>query len=196
MGQRAVTAPVVHFDRETHAYTLDGAPVVHITGMLKAAGYVDEEWFTEESRERGTLVHRLATDYDLGALPTPAALECPYKGWVLAHVAAMEAIRPTWAHVETAFISPQYRYGGRPDRVGRVFGAQAVLDLKTGAATKATPIQTALQAILVAPVLRLPAVNIVRFALHLKAAGRWTLVEHTDRHDFDRAYEIIQVCCR
>lgn len=191
----ALADPVFRFDKSEHRYFLDGVEIPHITTMLSDCGYIDETYFNEEGRDRGTMVHALTADYDLGALPNPAALECVWKGFVLGHVAAMRAVKPIWRHVETALVSPTYRFGGRPDRVGKVWGAWAVVDIKTGARHAATPIQTALQALLVAPELHLPATAIVRYELDLKESGRWQLYEHVNRRDFDKAYEVISACC-
>ena len=49
------------FDAIRHSYTelATGEERPHITGMLERTGWVDEEWFTEESSERGTAVHSL-----------------------------------------------------------------------------------------------------------------------------------------
>jgi len=190
----AVVIPSFRFDPETHEYYLDDVLIPHITGMLEATGYIDDEWFTEEACDRGTMVHRLAAEYDLGAISDPRQVVCEYKGWFLAHVEAMRTVHPTWLHVETALASPQHRFGGRPDRVGKVWGAWAVVDLKTGVPSKATPIQTALQAILVAPELHLPPAAIVRYELDVKENGKWRLFEHKAKSDFNEAYEVIREC--
>ena len=188
--------PVCRFDAIEHQYFIDGEEVPHITGMLDNVNLIDDAWLTEEGRERGQIVHRLAADFDLGAIADPRQVENIYKGWFLAHVAAMRTIRPTWTAVEQAIISVAHRFGGRPDRVGRVWGAWAVVDLKTGTRSAATPIQTALQAILAAPGLRLPPTAIVRYELDLKKNGKWELFEHTDRRNFDKAYEVIRDCAK
>jgi hypothetical protein len=145
---------------------------------------------------RGTIVHDLACQYDLGAIADPAAVECIHKGYFLAYVHAMRTIKPKWTLIEQALVSPDYRWGGRPDRAGRVYGAWAVLDIKTGVRSKATPIQLALQAMLAGPELHLPPEAILRYELDVKANGKMKLFEHPDRRDFDKAAEVIQECCR
>lgn len=184
------------FDADEHVYTelATGAHLPHITGMLDRCGWVDEEWFTEASCERGTAVHHMTADYDLGALDVPSCVS-PYRGYLLSHVKAMEIIRPTIEEVEEPHVHPTFRYGGRPDRVVRAYNLRAVLEGKSGGPARSHQIQTALQAILVAPSLNLPAEALGRFLLYWKDNGKFTLEEHRDRRDFDEAYRIIRKCC-
>lgn len=199
------------FDANRHEYvdTDAGEVLPHITGMLEACGWIDDRWYTEEGCTRGQVVHRLTTDYDLGAIERPGEVVAKYKGYLLAHVAAMKIIRAEWRHVEEPLVSRAHRFGGRPDRVGLVYAAQAVCEIKSGAipaparpaGSRADPsanshqIQTALQAILVSDELRLPAEAIQRHALYLKDNGRFRLIPHNDLRDFDEARRVIARCC-
>ena len=192
---KAAPTPVLRFDKADHEYFINDVKVPHITGMLEATGWIDDTWWTEESCERGTMVHRLAADYDLGAIPDPRSVECIYKGWFLAYVALMRVVRPQWKDIETALFDLVRRWGGRPDRVGKLWGAWAVVDLKTGQPSPATPIQLALQAILAAPEVGLPPTAMLRYEVRLRATGKGTLIEHRDPNDFQKAYEVIGKCC-
>lgn len=182
------------FDRDIHAYfdLTTGDVFPHITGMLEAAGWIDDRWYTEESCERGQAVHDLTAEFDLGVLEV-ASCESPYRGYVLGHVEAMRIIRPTFSKVEEPIVHPVFRFGGRPDRAAsRFYGLKAVVEIKTGQAEKAHQIQTALQAILEADDFHLPAERVARFALYLQPNGRFKLVEHPNRADFDEARRIIR----
>jgi len=169
--------------------------IPHITGMLEETGWIDARWYTEESSERGRIVHRLSADYDLGAIADPKLVTSKYKGWLLAHVKAMAILRPTWTHVEEPLISRRHHYGGRPDRVGLTYAAQAVAEIKSGAFEKAHGVQTALQAILVEEDVGVPADYIVRYGLYLSATGHFKLEQFVDRRDLDEARRIIRRCC-
>jgi hypothetical protein len=191
------------FDASRHEY-LDLAtrrPFPHITGMLEAAGLVDDLWYTEESSARGTAVHRMTADYDLGALDVETCVS-PFRGYLLAHVEAMGILRPEILTVEEPRVHRVHRYGGRPDRTIRYDGAVGVLEIKTTTApAKSHPVQTALQAILVEEELGVPAESLVRLALYLGPTGRWRCIQHgtvtfDQRRDFDRARAIIRDCCR
>jgi hypothetical protein len=184
------------FDAIDHLY-LDlhtEQEIPHITGMLQRTGWVDDLWMTEDGRERGQQVHRLTADYDLGALE-PSTCVSRYRPYLLGHVKAMSIIRPTWHHVEEPLVSTRYRFGGRPDRVGVLYGGAGVLEVKSGAFSRANQIQTALQAILVSDELGIPPELLLRFSLYLTQAGKFKLDANDDRRDFDEAYRIIKRCC-
>lgn len=187
------------FNAAAHEYiALDTGEVVpHITGMLTKAldengkPWIDDEYFTDESCVRGTAVHDLTLEFDLGALEVETCIS-PYRGYLLGHVEAMRVLQPQILKVEEAQVHPVYRYAGRTDRVLRMFDAAGVLEVKSGQEHKAHRIQTALQAILECDDLNLPAHRVKRWGLYLKANGRYKLVEFKDRRDFDKAYKIIE----
>jgi len=188
-------APAFRFDADEHIYTdLDGRQIPNITTMLKTTGWIDERWYTEESCLRGIAVHSLTTDVDLGALDVESCVT-KYRGYLLAHVAATKVLRPTWTEIEVPRVHEGFRFGGRPDRVGLVCNLHTIADIKSGAKHKAHPIQTALQAILVATPARLPAHQWQRMNIYIKATGKFCVEIHRNRRDFDEAMEIIKACC-
>lgn len=191
------TSLAFRFLAEEHAYIAadTGEALPSITQMLARTGWVDDAWWSEEACERGRCVHELTASYDLGALD-PATCVSKYRGWLLAYVAAMRALAPTWTHVEIPLVDPVHRFGGRPDRAGQVFGLRTVLEIKSGQPAKGDDKQTALQAILLASQGGLPAEHYERLALYLKPTGRFKLEQHKDRHDFDEARRIIRLCCQ
>lgn len=184
------------FDALNHEYIdlATGETLPHITGMLERTGWIDDTWFTEESSVRGQAVHRLTADYDLGALDVQSCVSL-YRGWLLAYVKAMKLFGAEILAVEEPAVHPMHKFGGRPDRVLRVLRALGVLEIKSGLPAKSHPIQTALQAILVAPQLSLPPESLLRFALYVRDNGSCKLEEHKRRYDFDKAREIIKTCC-
>jgi len=188
------TPPSFRFDQETHTYTdlVTGKEIAHITGILTRAGKIDDRWWTDEDSERGSAVHALTAQYDLGALDVPACVST-YRGWLLGYVKAMSMMRPEWLHVEEPFVLDRPRFGGRPDRVGKLYGAYSILEIKSGAPKPADMLQTALQALLVAPIIRLPAEGIVRYAGYFKNSGKFKVEMHTNRSDF---YEVRDILAR
>ena len=185
------------FDADTHTYTdATGAVLPHITGLLEAAGWIDTTWLTEAGRDRGTAVHELSAEYDLRGLD-PARVVSAHRGYLLAYIAAMKALRPRWTAVEVPCVHPVYRFGGRPDRVGRVLGLHTIAEIKSGAEERHHAVQTAMQAILVAGEHGgLPAEDYQRIAVYLKPTGRYVVERHTDRRDFGRAMEIVRATCQ
>jgi len=185
------------FDAFNHEYveTATGEVLPHITGMLERTGWIDDRWYTEESCARGQQVHRLTADYDLGAIDVDQE-RGPFRSYLLAYVDAMKVIPHEWVGIEEPLVHAGYRFGGRPDRHGRIYTAKGILEIKSGAVDKAHPIQTALQAILLAPIVGLPPELIDRFCLYVKPTGRWVLDQHKERRDLIEAQRIIQVCHR
>lgn len=188
------------FDADAHEYTDHrGRVLPHITGMLERCGWIDARWYTEESCERGQRVHQITADYDLKALEVEGC-GSKWRPWLLAHVAAMGVLKPTWDAVESPAVHPTFRYGGRPDRVGKMFGIYTVLEIKTNNKgwnlEKAHPIQLALQAILLSATRPLPAEYWHRVALYLRPNGKYRAEHYKDKRDFDEAYRIIARCCK
>lgn len=184
------------FDAARHLYIeMTGEIRPHITGLLERAGVLDATWFTEESSERGTAVHQLTADFDLGALDAARCVS-RYRGYLLAHVDAVRLLRPTWLAIEEPRMHPVHRFGGRPDRQQRIRNVAGVLEIKSGAPEKAHQVQTALQAILVSDELNLPPRALQRLALYLQPTGKFKVDQHKDERDFDEAFRILRRYCR
>ena len=183
------------FESSSHRYFVNGQERPHLTGLLKAAGLVNDAFYTEESRIRGDAVHRLTSDYDLDALD-PSTLVSPYRGYLLGFVAAMRVIPHEWQRIEEPRMHPHYLYGYRTDRVGLIYRIQGVLEIKTTAAPcHAHEIQTALQVMGDSYEHPIPREDWWRGALYLKPDGKWKLIEHTHRRDFDDADRILAQFC-
>jgi hypothetical protein len=194
MEEKAV---IFRFDHDTHTYTVDGQEVPHITGLLEASGLTDTRWFRDEHSDRGRAVHRLTADYDLGALTiTETQPDTPYRGYLLAYRKAIQVMHPVFDAIEEPSVHPGFRFGGRPDRRGQMYGLQGILEIKTGVPDPSHDIQTALQAILVEPIVKVPADAQIRVCLYLQRTGTFKLIEHRRRYDFDHAMRIIKQCCK
>jgi hypothetical protein len=182
------------FNEEEHEYQVDGKRVPHITGLLTVAGWCNEQWYDDNSSERGRGVHKGTADYDLGALSARAIARpgTRWRGWLMAWVEGSKIVRPRWRHVEVAAVHRRLGFGGRPDRVGQVFQAHAVCEVKSGAIEKGHMVQTALQAILVEDEVGLPAEHIKRYAGYIDERGRFRLEEHKNPADFREARRIIR----
>lgn len=183
------------FDYDAHVYYVNDKPVPNITSMLVTVGKVDPTYYTEDARERGRAVHALTADVDLRAVD-PTRLVSKYRGYVLAHVAAMARLKPTFVAVEEPDVHPLYRFGGRPDRVAKVFGVLSVLDEKTGREEKWHAVQTALQAILKAWRYGLEPEAMQRFTLYLDDGGGFRNKLHPGKRDYYEAFDVIRECCR
>ena len=189
--------PVFRFNADTHEYFLNGSRIKSVTQLLSEAGLVSEAFYDAKSAERGHHVHRLCTEFDLGAIEDVARCDSPYKGWLLAYAAFLMAIRPEWTVIEEARASVTYRFGGRPDRVGRLWGVEAIVDQKSGAKEPWHGVQTALHDILLDD---LPVGVRKRYGLYLTRTGKFRLIPHDGsnpgcsqgRLDYDQAFEILR----
>lgn len=185
------------FDAVDHVYTMNGEIVPSITQMLSTCGFVDDRWFREEHSQRGREVHRLAAEFDLGALEiTDTEPRTKYRGYLLAYKRAMEIIPHQWDAIEEPQVHPVYQFGGRPDRVGIMYNLHAVCEIKTGVEDRSHPVQTALQAIVMQPKVGIPAPQLGRYCLYVFGNGKFKLIQHVDRHDFDEAHRVIRRCTK
>lgn len=191
-----MTAAPFRFTDDGHVYTdaATGARIPNITSMLDATGWVDSQWFTEESSIRGTAVHALTADYDLGALDVETCVS-EYKGWLLAYVKVMGILQAQVRAVEEMIRHAQLGFVGRLDRIVAVHGVLGIVEIKSGLFQKSHPIQTALQAVLAAQQTHLPPERIQRFCLYIKENGRFKVEEHVSLGDFVEAQKIIRKCC-
>lgn len=199
---KAVAPPVFRFDAAEHLYSLDGALIPSITQMLERTGHISEAYYTAESAERGHEVHQLCAAWDLGAIEDLAGFQSVrYKGWLLAYVAFGKTVPHIWTSIEEAYANVELRFGGRPDRVGKVWGVEAIVDLKSGGPEEWHGLQTALQDILIGG---LPVGVRKRYGLYLQKNGRFRFIPHDGsnpscsqgRGDYDEAYRIIRECTR
>lgn len=189
--QPAVTP--FRFDPVGHVYTdLSGRQIPSVTQLLKKAGYVDSAWFTDAGRDRGTAVHDLTADYDMGVWRNVDELVSPYRGYVLAWVSAMKLLPHEWTVIEEGIAHPSLQFAGKPDRGGRIYQRPACNELKTGAREPWHGIQLSLQCLLLESRLDCPAEQIDRYATYLTAGGKFTIQQFKDRTDFAKARKIIQ----
>lgn len=125
------------YDRATHRYFIDGEEVPSVTRILKLAGLAtaDARWYTDDARERGTLVHAVTELVDAGR-------------WTDAHAALgpddiaagrIDAYRKFLAEQDVEILASeqqvycaQFKYAGTFDRVLRLrrTGAVYLVDFK------------------------------------------------------------------
>lgn len=189
------SAPLYTFNAERHEYAIDGVRVPSITQLLKQGGLVDDRYYTEESRRRGQAIHSMASDFDLGVDLGDELKVSPYRGYVMAYMAAVAALQPTWEQIEVFDVHPRYRFGGRPDRVGECFGRLTVAEIKSAAKAAHHTVQTGLQGLLVAERKQVEPLSIQRLVIYLKPTGKYSIEECTQRSDFDSAHDLIRRFC-
>jgi len=188
------------FDEIAHRYELDGVTVPSVTGVLKAAGLIDFSGIPadtlEAARRRGTAVHQAICYYNENDLNVEQfAIDYPdFAGYLLAWInfCAMRSFVPVLNERRVA--SRLHQIAGTLDCLGTLDGAGALIDFATGSAADACKqLQTAAYLGLAhewadddpAIGLFLDAHPIIRrYAVELKADGRFNLQPYTAPSDF------------
>jgi len=166
------------FDPIKHEYRKDGVVVPSVTQILSAEGFVDSRWFDEWSRGRGSMVHKAIEFYNEGDLDEDT-LDPVLVPYVEAWKEFKELTRCKIVLAEQMVCSEIYGYAGTLDIFGAIDDQEIIIDLKSGAVSKATGLQLAAYA------LTLPNYHrIKRYGLRLQQNGRPSIKPFTDRNDY------------
>lgn len=163
------------FDPKSHIYKFNEHPVPSVTTVLKDMGFINTQYFTEEGRERGTLIHRIIEWYCKKTLDldTVDPVLNPYlEAWI--QFAKDTGFKPE--AVEVPLYNKIYRVAGTPDHIGALDGRESVIDVKSGGPAPFTALQTAGYEILAGR-------NLKRFVLYLTGKGVYKLREFKDKND-------------
>lgn len=122
---------VLEFQEDGHLYRLDGVVIPSNTQILKSEGLCDDQFYTDEGRERGTRVHNACWYLDEGDLiwDSVAAEE---RGYVRAYEKFKRESGCTVELIETMLWS-RSMFATRIDRGVVLNGRRTLIDLKTGA---------------------------------------------------------------
>ena len=186
------------FDEERHAFFWKGQPTPSITQVLKAEGCIDDQWYTEEGRVRGTYVH-FATELHDRAPERQIQIDPALEGYYQAYLRFKQdtGFLPIPELIEAKLYSAAYDFAGIPDRAGLLNGNKVIIDLKTGAVDEeVVKLQTAAQEILMAEHGPFSA----RYALQLKTDGSYRLfgpwIHIQDKDDFKQLRRSLSVKLR
>jgi hypothetical protein len=108
----------VEFNEDGHVYTLDGARLPSVTGILQDEGFIDNRFFDNYSRDRGTYVHLATHLDDSGDLD-----EATVDPFIMPYLEAWRRFKKESGFVveqsEISLASRAYSYAGTIDRIGR-----------------------------------------------------------------------------
>jgi len=128
------------FKKETHEYFLGDRKLENITSIID--GFLSKEFFTEESRIRGTAVHEaIKSIYQIDDYN----LDIQYQGYIDAFLKFLKDTDFKMILSETPLYHPFFRYAGTPDLFGMMNGKETVVEIKTGANSPVYQLQTAAQ---------------------------------------------------
>jgi hypothetical protein len=132
--------PRLEFDEEKHLYTLDGRRLVSVT---EALGLVDDRRKTDPwYLQRGRLVHLACEYYDKNQLDE-STVDIQIRPYIDAYVKFRKDTDFEPIHIEHPLYHPSYFYAGKPDRIGPLYDAHVIIDLKSGAKSKVDELQGA-----------------------------------------------------
>lgn len=163
------------FKPETHEYLLNGAKLPSVTTVLSDLGFINKDWFAEETATRGTYVH-LATELD----DKDELDEDSLDDTLLPYLTAWRSFKHDTGiivnDIEKQVCSKIYRFAGTLDRIGILNGQESIIDIKSGAVSSWAGLQTAGYEIAENKRLK-------RYAVQLMSTGKYKLHPFTDRMD-------------
>lgn len=176
------------FESSTHTYRIKDKVTPSVTQVLRNAGLICTEFYSEKAMRRGTDVH-LAIYHLAGNRAVEVREDIiPYID------AYQKFIKASGARVrlcEQIVYSTTYDYAGTFDWYGELNGNMVLIDLKTGGDPSYSGMQLA--AYLDAGVeCGLMKANTKRFVLQLKSTGAFSLIPKTDRSDLQTFRNAIQ----
>jgi len=130
----------IRYDPEQHRYTAadDGRVILSVTQVLKAAGWIDTRYMTEQARDRGTAVHEATEDMDTWDTDWYDTAEL-VRGYAMAYQRWLDCMRPEIVGIEqmvyghAGAAGRSYEYCGRYDRLARMARYPwLVVDIKSG----------------------------------------------------------------
>ena len=123
---------ILTFNEDLHEYRLNERKIPSVTQILADLSFIDDSFFTLESRERGRKVHKITELYDDGSLDTET-VDPRLKGYLDAWIAFCNAVSFVPTMIEKRVFHSHLFYAGTLDRKGvNGKGKSVLLDIKTG----------------------------------------------------------------
>ena len=177
----------LNFEPVAHKYSFHGKEIPSVTSIIKRANLVDERFFNDEGRLRGTAVHEavfLSIHNILDRNNLHKIIEPYFVQWEKFLIDSR--FIPIKRFCESCLFNPTYHYAGKIDLLGNLNGRHALIDIKTGSSIIA-PLQTAAYA-------AMPPIELYRprrYSLQLKP-DRYILTEYTDKQDFIKFIRLLR----
>ena len=190
---------MIEFDEKKHQYKVDGKIVPSVTDILEhltAPGYGKvNPSVLEEAKDRGTAVHELTEQIDMGF---PPEFIDPYiEGYIVAYMKFLRSYEPEWEYIEHQFYEPLWGFCGTVDRVGEIDGQKCVLDIKTTSSPSAEQ-KMAVCCQTAAYAFGIDLDGCDRYALYLHSDGTFDLLfcaDYEDERGFD-GWELFRDMCK
>jgi hypothetical protein len=135
----------ITLEEESHLYRVDGLATPGVNEILMGAGLVDDQWFTEDSRYRGSDVHAICQFDNEGDLDESWIDEQGNATDLHGYLAAHRRFKAETGFVATCseerVYNPTFNYCGTLDERGPLNGKPCLADIKSGAVSKITRYQ-------------------------------------------------------
>lgn len=182
--------PSFRYDDEPHEYWLNGQLMYGFSAIVKAVGWVDDSWFTEEGRWRGHCVHLGTRFIDEGNADWSTIAQ-EFFGYIMSY----EKFKKEWNFRPRLIEIPLYHpmgYGVTPDREGLTDhpgglwkDAPTIIELKSGAMSWVARYQTAAQDLAIQAWEPSPTFR-RRVGIKLCSDGDYMAKLYQDFRDYDR----------
>ena len=133
------------FNPARHEYSDNGIIIPSVTQILKAAGLIDDTWYSREATERGSAVHELCERYAHGTRADGLGRPLASLEYVNAFARWMDDTG-AYAYMTECMVdglANGKRYAGRFDILALINGKRVLVDIKTGGMAKWHPVQLA-----------------------------------------------------
>ena len=133
-----------HFDPGPHVHTLNGVVLPGVTSVLKAEHFVDDRWWNDNARDRGTYIHQCIQALHENDLDESRLLS-EYAGFIGGYRAFLIEKGFVATEVERPVCSISRMFAGVLDLIGTFRGnpTLTLIDAKTGDPGEAVKLQTA-----------------------------------------------------
>lgn len=141
------------FDPAVHEYRDGDVVIPSVTQILKMAGLVDDRFYTDEARERGSAVHELCERYAHGIRVDNLGRPLASLEYVNAFAAWMKKSRAYAIETESVICHEidGKRYAGKFDLLAEIAGRRVLIDYKTGGKAPSHIVQIAAYALACKP---------------------------------------------
>lgn len=174
------------FIEETHEYFLGDRRMESVTEILGEAGMTDYRFSREWYMTRGKYIHAATEFIDRGSLDWEG-LDPELTPFCKAYQSFIEDKRPEIILSEKPLYHAQHLFAGTFDRLVKMDGATAIIDIKSGVPSPSAAIQVAAYRELVKvsegfteAQLSMNLLPTKCFSLHLRDDGAYRLTEHRD----------------
>lgn len=178
-----VSASHVARDHNHRYWFDDNREAFGVTAVLKANGFIDDRYFTEQATLRGTFVHQARQYLDEGTLDE-STIDPQIAGYVTAYRKWLDEcqVGPVVLN-ETVLGDPTLRLAGTIDFARYIGPHLSVVDVKSGLPQVWHRLQLAAYAELAKRALHHAVIR--RFGLYLRKDGTYSFLLYPDRHDWD-----------